>query len=82
LLRARPLEIASNPPKNLLAAPNGDVLRGELISADAEQVKFRSKLRALEIPRARVAGIIWFHDAGAAPASSGSARVLLAESRI
>ena len=72
----------SSPPKNVVASPSGDVLRGELISLDSELLNFRSKLRDLQIPTSRVAGVVWFHDEQEAPKRSGSARVVLRGDRI
>lgn len=50
-----------NPPTHVILAPNGDVLRGRLIHADDQQVKFESQLEEFGFPRDRVAAIIWLH---------------------
>ncbi|MBL8818118.1 MAG: TlpA family protein disulfide reductase [Planctomyces sp.] len=48
-----------HPPTHVLLAPNGDLLRGELLSVDAKELQFESRLDKLRLPRERVAGIIW-----------------------
>jgi thiol-disulfide isomerase/thioredoxin len=46
-------------PRNALIATNGDVLRGEIVSATATHFGFRSGLEMLRIPRDRVNAAIW-----------------------
>lgn len=47
------------PPTHLLLAPNGDLLRGAVVSATARIVRFRSGLEEVDIPWERVASLIW-----------------------
>lgn len=59
-----------NPPQHVLLAQNGDLLRGRLIDVTADQARFESRLTRYEIPRDRLAGIIWLegeHDEQIAP---------------
>jgi thiol-disulfide isomerase/thioredoxin len=46
------------PPTHALLAPNGDVLRGTLVSLDSKQVVFESRLEELRLDRSRIAAII------------------------
>lgn len=48
-----------NPPRHVLLAGNGDVLRGEIESATATHFGFRSGLETLRVPRDRVKAVIW-----------------------
>jgi thiol-disulfide isomerase/thioredoxin len=51
-----------NPPKHLVLAQNGDLLRGTLISMDDKLVRFRSRLDEIRLPRERIGGIIWLRE--------------------
>ncbi|MEM9280562.1 MAG: hypothetical protein AAGA96_01940 [Verrucomicrobiota bacterium] len=77
-----PRQTESNPPRHFVVASNGDVLRGELLTADRETVRFRAKLRELAIPRNRVTGLIWLHPGKESAPRSGFSRVLLADERL
>lgn len=55
---AIPRAMREKPPTHLLIAPNGDLLRGALESADADTVKFFANGTSLEIPRLRVSSIV------------------------
>jgi peroxiredoxin len=59
-----------DPPKHVLLAPNGDVLRGEVEAATDSHFGFRSGLEELTVPRERVRAVIWLKppDANASPA--------------
>lgn len=48
----------NNPPTHALIASNGDVLRGRLVSINAEDVQFESRLEPLRINRSRIAAIV------------------------
>jgi thiol-disulfide isomerase/thioredoxin len=66
------------PPTHLLVAPNGDVLRGTLESADRESVRFHANGAPLSLPRARVSTIVRLDSPvmpspGAAPDGEGEA---------
>ncbi len=47
------------PPTHVLLAPNGDLLRGQLLGVNETELQFESRLEQLRVPRQRVAGIIW-----------------------
>jgi thiol-disulfide isomerase/thioredoxin len=51
----------SSPPTHLLCAKTGDFLRCRLIDMNDVRVKVEVQLEEIEIPRERVAQIIWFH---------------------
>ena len=48
-----------NPATHVLIAPNGDLLRGRLIAASGENVRFSSKLETFNFPFERVSTIVW-----------------------
>ena len=48
-----------DPPRHVLLAANGDVLRGEIEAATATHFAFRSGLENLRVPRERVKAAIW-----------------------
>ena len=48
-----------SPPRQILVASNGDVLRGEIESVSATHFGFRAGLGELAIPRERVQAAIW-----------------------
>ena len=52
-----------DPPRHLLLATNGDVLRGEIEAATDSHFGFRSGLEELNIPRDRVKAVIWLKPA-------------------
>ena len=54
-----------DPPRHILVAANGDLLRGELLSANLREFVFRSGLEPAHIPRNRVAGIAWLQKPSA-----------------
>ena len=76
-----PRILKSNPPHHVIAAPNGDLLRGKLISLDEETTTFSSKFRDISIPRNRVAGIVWLQDNKEHAEPLGGIRLILGESR-
>ena len=49
------------PPTHLLCSHNGDFLRCRLINADASRVRVEVQLTEIELPRERIAQIIWLH---------------------
>ena len=49
-------------PTHLLIAPNGDLLRGRLLSGIGNDLRFESRGKTLEIPRKRVSTLIWLRD--------------------
>ena len=51
-----------NPPTHLIVSTSGDFLRGRLVKMDANTVVVEARLEAKQIPRNRVACIIWLHD--------------------
>jgi thiol-disulfide isomerase/thioredoxin len=48
-----------SPPTHVLVARNGDLLRGRLLDANDQRIRFTSRMDDIEIPRERVAGIVW-----------------------
>lgn len=48
-----------DPPKHVLLAPNGDLLRGVLEAATAGHLAMRSGLETLQVPRDRVSAAVW-----------------------
>ena len=60
------------PPRHVLLAANGDVLRGEIESVTPGHFSFRSGLETLRVPRDRVKAAIWLKKADQnATASAG-----------
>lgn len=53
-------------PTHAIVAPNGDVLRGGLVSASGNEIVFRSAEEDIVLPRNRVATIIWLREDPAA----------------
>ena len=51
-----------NPPTHLIVSTNGDFLRGRLVSLTAETLEIETRLDKKQIPRSRVACIIWLND--------------------
>ena len=51
----------SAPPTHLLCSHNGDFLRCRLIDANAETIRIEVQLTEINLPRDRVAQIIWLH---------------------
>ena len=71
-----------NPPTHLIRSRNGDYLRGRLIKMDDNTLQVEIRLEPKEIPRDRLALIVWLHpdelDTAQQPASSaqtGATRV-------
>lgn len=50
-----------NPSTHVILAPNGDVLRGRLVSINQEQVRFESQLEEFGFSKDRIASVIWLH---------------------
>jgi peroxiredoxin len=48
-----------DPPRHVLLAPNGDLLRGEVEAATESHFRFRSGLETLDVPRDRVRALVW-----------------------
>jgi thiol-disulfide isomerase/thioredoxin len=69
-----------SPPTQLICSTNGDFLRGRVLEMDATKLKVEVRLETREIPRDRVAQIIWLHademaDGKAAPPAADLPRV-------
>jgi thiol-disulfide isomerase/thioredoxin len=63
-----------DPPRHILLAANGDVLRGEIEAATDTHFGFRSGLENLNVPRNRVRAVIWLQPPSKdAPASAPAA---------
>jgi peroxiredoxin len=50
-----------SPPTHLIRSTAGDFLRGRIIAMDESKLKIEVRLETREIPRSRVAQIIWLH---------------------
>jgi thiol-disulfide isomerase/thioredoxin len=50
-----------SPPTHLVCSKNGDFLRGRVLEMDEARLKIEVRLETREIPRERVAQIIWLH---------------------
>ena len=51
-----------NPPTHLIRSRNGDYLRGRLIKMDDKTLQIEIRLETKEVPRDRLALIIWLHS--------------------
>jgi thiol-disulfide isomerase/thioredoxin len=58
------------PPAHLIRSKNGDYLRGRVVGLDAKTLKVEVRLETREIPRDRVARIIWLHPDETDPSKS------------
>ena len=52
----------NDPPTHLFVSTTGDYLRGRLIGIDDKSVAVEIRLSVQEIPREKVARVIWLHD--------------------
>jgi thiol-disulfide isomerase/thioredoxin len=50
-----------SPPTHLICSKNGDFLRGRILEMDDQRLKVEVRLETREVPRDRVAQIIWLH---------------------
>lgn len=50
-----------SPPTHLICSKNGDFLRGRILEMDDSRLKLEVRLETGEVPRDRVAQIIWLH---------------------
>ena len=50
-----------NPPTHLIRSRNGDYLRGRLIKMDDKTLQVEVRLETKDVPRDRLASIIWLH---------------------
>ncbi|MGQ0635859.1 MAG: TlpA family protein disulfide reductase [Planctomycetaceae bacterium] len=65
-----------NPPAHLIRSRTGDYLRGRVLDMNDRRLMVEVRLETVELPRNRVARIIWLHPdelAGAAPAEAAAA---------
>jgi thiol-disulfide isomerase/thioredoxin len=63
----------ASPPTQLLCSTTGDFLRCRLLAMDAEKLKLEMQLTEIELPRDRIAHIIWFHPDEIATAEEAKA---------
>jgi thiol-disulfide isomerase/thioredoxin len=56
-----------NPPTHLVVSTTGDYLRTKLTAMTVDKLMIESHLESKEIPRDRVACVIWLHDANEPP---------------
>ena len=57
-----PRLLKDKPPPHILAAPNGDLLRGKLNGFTLDTATFRSRVREIQVPRERLAGVVWLNN--------------------
>jgi len=62
-----------NPPTHLIRSRNGDYLRGRLIKLDGTKLQVEIRLEPKEIPRDRLALIVWLHPDELDPARKTAA---------
>ena len=51
-----------SPPTQMIRAKNGDYLRGRILEMDDKTLKVEVRLETKQVPRDRVAKIIWLHE--------------------
>ena len=61
-------------PTHLLVAPNGDLLRGRLLSGVGTHLRFESKGKTFDLPRQRVSALIWLRPAKEEDAASSETK--------
>lgn len=77
-----------SPPTHLIRSKNGDFLRGRVIAMDDRKLTVEVRLETREIPRERIAQIIWLHadelgeGTGASPVDGNSGERNPAEEKI
>ena len=50
-----------NPPRQIVCATNGDMVRGDLVAMDGQSVRFRTNQEDQRFPRGIVESIVWLH---------------------
>lgn len=60
-----------NPPRHLLVAPGGDLLRGTLDGLNEDTARFLSRDESIELPRERIASVVWLRKPAESSASDG-----------
>jgi thiol-disulfide isomerase/thioredoxin len=65
-----------NPPTHLIASTGGDFLRVRVISMSVDKLNFESRLETKQVPRDRVACIIWLHTPEAMKVAAQAAESL------
>src|SRR5262249_37352111 len=70
----------SSPPTHLIRSRNGDYLRGRVLTMDGRRLQVETRLETRELPRDRIAHIIWLHPEELDPlkksaGTSGATRV-------
>ncbi len=67
----------ASPPTHLIRSKNGDYLRGRIILMDDKRVRVETRLEEKDLPRDRIAQIIWLHpeelDPSKKPSTDGQA---------
>jgi thiol-disulfide isomerase/thioredoxin len=72
-----------SPPTHLICSKNGDFLRGRIVDMDDKSLRVEVRLETREIPRERVAQIIWLHaDELAAPKTAQAAAAVAPTTRV
>ncbi len=72
------------PPTHLICSTSGDFLRGRILSMNDKTLKVEIRLETREIPRDRVAQIIWLHadELAVGPAAATPAKKPAADTRV
>jgi peroxiredoxin len=58
----------ASPPTHLIRSKNGDYLRGRVVMMDDKRVRLETRLEEKDLPRDRIAQIIWLHPEELDPA--------------
>jgi thiol-disulfide isomerase/thioredoxin len=70
------------PPTHLICSTNGDFLRGRILEMDDKTLHVEVRLETRDIPRDRVAQIIWLHADELAPAQTATPPAAAAVTRV
>ena len=70
-----------NPPTHLIAAQNGDLLRGRIVSLNEKDLNIELRLEPRKVPRDRLAMIVWLHPEETEPAPNAAATEKAAEKK-
>ncbi len=57
-----PRSMKDDPPTHLLISVTGDLLRGRLVQLDDKSLKFETRAEISEIPRDKIAEVVWLHE--------------------
>jgi thiol-disulfide isomerase/thioredoxin len=69
-----------SPPTHLICSKNGDFLRGRILEMDETRLKVEVRLETREIPRDRVAQVLWLHGDEPSGRKDNAAAAIVARS--